>query len=126
MAGVIIAAVSNADANYRIGILLSNGFARTVFMLGLGVAGILAVLVAAGKLPVWSPLVGILISAVPSIGFLMTRQAARGVFFVALVVAGLITLVLASNHAATKSASAGLSIELLTAVVVALLAFFIR
>ena len=126
VAGVIIAAVSNADANYRIGILLSNGFARTVFMLGLGVAGILAVLVAAGKLPVWSPLVGILISAVPSIGFLMTRQAARGVFFVALVVAGLIILVLASNHAATKSASAGLSIELLTAVVVALLAFFIR
>ena len=49
------------------------------------------------------------ISAVPSIGFLMTRQAARGVFFVALVVAGLIILVLASNHAATKSASAGLS-----------------
>ena len=118
--------VSNSDADYRIGILLSNGFARTVFMLGLGVAGILAVLVAAGKLPVWSPLVGILISAVPSIGFLMTRQAARGVFFVALVVAGLIILVLASNHAATQSASAGLAIELLTAVVVALLAFFIR
>ena len=83
-------------------------------------AGILAVLVAAGKLPVWSPLVGILISAVPSIGFLMTRQAARGVFFVALVVAGLIILVLASNHAATRSASAGLALELLTAVVVAL------
>jgi ribose/xylose/arabinose/galactoside ABC-type transport system permease subunit len=126
VAAVIIAAVSNSDADYRIGILLSNGFARSVFMLGLGVAGVLAVLVAAGKLPVWSPLAGILISAVPAVGFLMTRQAARGVFFVSLVVAGLVILVLASNHAATRSASAGLSLELLTAVVLALLAFFIR
>jgi simple sugar transport system permease protein len=56
----------------------------------------------------------------------MTRQAARGVVFVALVVAGLIMLVLASNRAATTSASAGLSIELLTAAALAALAFFIR
>jgi simple sugar transport system permease protein len=123
---VIIAAVSNSDSDNRIGILLSNDVARTVFMIGLAVAGVLAVLVAAGKLPVWSPLAGIFISAVPAIGFLMTRQAARGVFFVALVVAGLIILVLASNRAAAVSASAGLALEMLTAVVVALLAFFIR
>ena len=74
----------------------------------------------------WSPLVGILISAVPSIGFLMTRQAARRRLLRPLVVAGLVILVLASNHAATTSASAGLGLELLTALVVALLAFFIR
>jgi simple sugar transport system permease protein len=123
---VVIAAIFNSDSKAELGVLLSNGFARSVFFLGLAVAGVLAVLVAAGKLPVWAPLVGILISAVPATGFLMTRQAARGVLFVALVVAGLIMLVLASNRAATTSASAGLSIELLTAVVLAALAFFIR
>ena len=97
-----------------------------VFMIGLAVAGVLAVLVVAGKLPVWSPLAGIAISAVPTIGFLMTRQTARAVLFVALAVAGLIILVLASNRAAPRSASAGLAIELLTAGVVVLLAFFVR
>jgi ribose/xylose/arabinose/galactoside ABC-type transport system permease subunit len=123
---VLLAAVFKSDSENELGILLSNGFARGVFLVGLAVAGVLAVLVAAGKLPVWAPLAGILISAVPTIGFLMTRQAARAVLFVALVVAGVVMLVLASNRAATTSASAGLSIELLTAAVVAGLAFFIR
>jgi ribose/xylose/arabinose/galactoside ABC-type transport system permease subunit len=123
---VLVASVFDSSSKTNLGILLSNDFARNVFFLGLGVAGILAVLVAAGRLPVWAPLVGILISAGPATGYLMTRQAARGVVFVALVVAGLVMLVLASNRAATTSASAGLSIELLTAVVLAALAFFIR
>jgi simple sugar transport system permease protein len=123
---IILASAFNSDSENEVGILLNNGFARTVFLLGLGVAGVLAVVVAAGRLPVWSPLLGILISAVPAVGFLMTRQAARGVFFVAFVVAGLIMLVLASNRAALRSASAGLAIELLTAAVVVGLAFFIR
>ena len=56
----------NSDSQNEVGILLNNGFARSVFMIGLAVAGVLAVLVAAGKLPVWSPLAGIAISAVPA------------------------------------------------------------
>jgi ribose/xylose/arabinose/galactoside ABC-type transport system permease subunit len=123
---VILAAAFNADSQNQVGILLNNGFARGVFMIGVGVAGVLAVLVAAGKLPVWSPLAGIVISAVPAVGFLMTRQTARAVVFVGLAVTGLILLVLASNKAAVRSASAGLAIELLTAAAVAVLAFFVR
>ena len=126
VAAVVTAAAFSADSQSEVGILLNNGFARSVFMIGLAVAGVLAVLVVAGKLPVWSPLAGIAISAVPTIGFLMTRQTARAVLFVALAVAGLIILVLASNRAAPRSASAGLAIELLTAGVVVLLAFFVR
>ena len=123
---VVIAAAFNSDSQNEVGIIINNGFSRTVFMTGLAVAGVLAVLVAAGKLPVWSPLAGVAICAVPAIGFLMTRQTARAVMFVALAVAGLIILVLASNHAARRSASAGLAIELLTAAVVVVLAFFVR
>jgi ribose/xylose/arabinose/galactoside ABC-type transport system permease subunit len=126
VAAIIVAAAFDSDSQNAVGILVNNGFSRTVFMIGLAVAGVLAVLVAAGKLPVWSPLAGIAICAVPAIGFLMTRQTARAVIFVALAVAGLIILVLASNRAAGRSASAGLAIELLTALVVALLAFFVR
>jgi ribose/xylose/arabinose/galactoside ABC-type transport system permease subunit len=126
VAAIIVAAGFNSDSQNEVGILLNNGFARSVFVVGLAVGGALAVLVAAGKLPVWSPLIGILICAVPAVGFLMTRQTARAVVFVGFVVAGLIILVLASNRAAPHSAPAGLAIELLTAVVVVVLAFFVR
>jgi ribose/xylose/arabinose/galactoside ABC-type transport system permease subunit len=126
VAAIIVAATFNSDSQNAVGIVINNGFSRAVFMIGLGVAGVLAVLVATGKLPVWSPLVGIAICAVPAIGFLMTRQTARAVIFVALTVAGLIILVMASNKAAGRSASAGLAIELLTALVVVVLAFFVR
>jgi simple sugar transport system permease protein len=123
---VSLAAAFNADSENAVGILFSDAFARGLFVTGLGVGGVLAVLVAAGKVPVWSPLTGIAISAVPAVGFLMTRQGARGVIFVGLAVAGLLFLIVASNRAAVHSASAGLAIELLTAVVVVGLAFFIR
>jgi ribose/xylose/arabinose/galactoside ABC-type transport system permease subunit len=125
-ASVILAAAFNSESENAVGIVISDGFARGLFVIGLGVGGVLAVLVAAGKVPVWSPLAGIAISAVPAVGFLMTRQGARGVIFVGLAVAGLLFLLVASNRAAVHSASAGLAIELLTAVVVVGLAFFIR
>ena len=126
VAAVLVAALFNSDSQNEVGILLNNGFARAVFMIGLGVAGVLAIAVAAGKLPVWSPLAGIAICAVPTIGFLMTRQTARAVIFVALVVAGLIILVLAGNRAAGRSALVRLAIQFLTAGVVVVLAFFVR
>jgi simple sugar transport system permease protein len=126
VAAILVAALFNSDSQNEVGILLNNGFARAVFMIGLGVAGVLAIAVAAGKLPVWSPLAGIAICAVPAIGFLMTRQTARAVIFVALVVAGLIILVLAANKAAERSALARLAIQFLTAGVLVLLAFFVR
>jgi simple sugar transport system permease protein len=125
-AAVVLAAAFNADSENAVGILISDGFARGLFVIGLGVGGVLAILVAAGKVPVWSPLAGVAISAVPAVGFLMTRQGARGVIFVGLAVVGLLFLIVASNRAAVHSASAGLAIELLTAVVVVGLAFFIR
>jgi simple sugar transport system permease protein len=56
----------------------------------------------------------------------MTRQGARAVLFVALSLAGLIMLLVAGVKASDTSASAGLAVELLTALVVAGLAFFIR
>ena len=62
----------------------------------------------------------------PAVGFLMTRQGARAVLFVVLAVAGLLALIVASTRAAAYSASAGLAVELLTAVVVVGLAFFVR
>src|SRR5262249_5619659 len=124
--GVLLAAIFSSSSEARVGILISNGFARALFFIGLAVAGVLAVLVAAGKVPVAAPLVGIGICAIPAVGFLMTRQAARGVAFVALLVAGLVTLVVASNRIDLKSHKAGLAVELLTAAVVVALAFFIR
>jgi ribose/xylose/arabinose/galactoside ABC-type transport system permease subunit len=125
-AAVVLAAAFNPDSQNPVGTLISDGFARGLFVTGLGVGGVLAVLVAAGKVPVWSPLAGIAISAIPAVGFLMTRQGARAVIFVGLAVAGLLFLIVASNRAAVRSASAGLAVELLTAVVVVGLAFFIR
>jgi simple sugar transport system permease protein len=126
VAAILVAGLFDSDSQNEVGILLNNGFARSVFMIGLAVAGVLAITVAAGKLPVWSPLVGIAICAVPAIGFLMTRQTARAVIFVALVVAGLIILVLAGNKAAAQSALARLAIQFLTAGVLVVLAFFVR
>ena len=125
-ASVILAAMFNPDSQNAVGTLISDGFARSLFAIGLGVAGVLAVLVAAGKVPVWSPLAGVVIAAIPAVGFLMTRQGARAVLFVGLAVAGLLFLIVASSRAAAYSASAGLVVELFTAVVVAGLAFFIR
>jgi ribose/xylose/arabinose/galactoside ABC-type transport system permease subunit len=125
-ASIVLAAMFNPDSENRVGILFSDGFARALFVIGIGVGGVLAVLVAAGKLPVWSPLAGIAISAIPAVGYLMTRQGARSVIFVGLAVAGILCLIVASNRAAVKSASAGLAVELFTAVVVVGLAFFIR
>jgi ribose/xylose/arabinose/galactoside ABC-type transport system permease subunit len=125
-ASVILAAAFNPNSSNAVGILVSDGFSRGLFVTGLGVGGVLAVLVAAGKVPVWSPLVGIGISAIPAVGFLMTRQGARAVLFVTLAIIGLLFLIVASNRAAVHSASAGLAVELFTAVVVVGLAFFIR
>jgi Branched-chain amino acid transport system / permease component len=125
-AAVVLAAMFNPDSQNSVGTLLSDGFARGLFVIGIGVAGVLAVLVAAGKVPVWSPLAGVVISAIPAVGFLMTRQGARAVLFVGLAVAGLLLMIVASSRAARYSASAGLAVELLTAIVVAGLAFFIR
>jgi ribose/xylose/arabinose/galactoside ABC-type transport system permease subunit len=123
---VLIAIALNPESRNPVGILVSDEFARICFVIGIAVAGGLAVLVAAGRLPIFMPLVGIGISAVPAIGFLMTRQGARSVLFVVLALAGLLTLIVASTRAAATSASAGLAVELLTAVVFAGLAFFVR
>jgi ribose/xylose/arabinose/galactoside ABC-type transport system permease subunit len=126
VAGVILAELFNPDSANAVGLLFSDELSRALFAIGLGCAGVLAILVAAGKLPVWSPLAGIAICAIPAVGYLMTRQAARAVLFVALVIAGVIALIVASTRAAATSASAGLAIELLTSLVVVGLAFFIR
>jgi ribose/xylose/arabinose/galactoside ABC-type transport system permease subunit len=123
---VIVAMALNPDSENPVGILISDGFARICFVIGIAVAGVLAVLVAAGRLPVFMPLAGIAISAVPAVGFLMTRQGARSVLFVLLALSGLLMLVVASTRAAASSASAGLAVELLTAIVFAGLAFFVR
>jgi ribose/xylose/arabinose/galactoside ABC-type transport system permease subunit len=126
VAAVILAAVFNPDSRNEVGVLLSDGFGRSLFAIGLAVAGVLAVLVAAGKIPVWSPLLGVAIGAIPGVGYLMTRQAARAVLFIGLAAAGVIMLTVASSRAAAYSASAGLALELFTALVVTGLAFFIR
>ncbi|MBA3604423.1 MAG: hypothetical protein H0W46_00320, partial [Acidimicrobiia bacterium] len=123
---VLLAAFFDSSSNDNVGLLVTIEFSRSMFVAGIGVAGVLAVLVVAGRLPVWSPLLGILICAVPGVGYLMTRQAARSVIFVVLVVAGLVALLVASTRAAAGSASAGLAVELLTSVVLVGLAFFIR
>jgi len=107
-------------------LLVTIEFSRSMFVAGIGVAGVLAVLAVAGRVPVWTPLLGIVICAVPGVGYLMTRQAARSVIFVVLAVAGLVALLVASTRAAAWSASAGLAVELLTSVVLIGLAFFIR
>jgi ribose/xylose/arabinose/galactoside ABC-type transport system permease subunit len=123
---VVLALLFDPNSNNAVGVLGSDGFGRTLFTIGLGLAGVLAILVVAGKLPVWAPLVGVAIGAIPGVGYLMTRQAARAVLFVGLAAAGVIMLIVASSRAAAHSASAGLALELFTALVVAGLAFFIR
>ena len=124
--GIVIAALTNADSTSSVGVLVSDAFGRALLAIGLGLTGVLAILVAAGKVPVWSPLAGMIVAAIPAVGYLMTRQGARAVIFVGLAVAGVIMLLVAGVRAADTSASAGLVVELLTAFVVAGLAFFIR
>ena len=124
--GVVIAAAADPESGGALGVLVSDSFGRTLLAIGIGLAGILAIAVAAGKLTVWWPLAGMAIAAIPAVGYLMTRQGARAVLFVGLVVVGLIALLVAGRRAAMTSASAGLVVELLTAVVVAGVAFFIR
>jgi len=126
VAGVLVAIFANPDSENAVGLLVSDSFSRTLFAAGLGIAGLLAIVVAAGKLPVWAPLLGVAVSAIPAVGFLMTRQGARAVIFVGLALVGLVALLVAGRRAAATSASAGLVIELLTAIVVTGLAFFIR
>jgi ribose/xylose/arabinose/galactoside ABC-type transport system permease subunit len=131
--GVVLVAVAvglatafDPSSESSVGLIGSDGFSRGLFAVGLGVAGVLAIGVAAGKLPIWSPLAGVVLSAIPAVGYLMTRQAARGVIFVTLTVVGLLLLIVASNRAAAHSASGGLAVELFTALVVVGMAFFIR
>ncbi|MGI9052294.1 MAG: ABC transporter permease, partial [Ilumatobacteraceae bacterium] len=77
VAGVVVALLLNPDSGSPVGLLISDGFSRALFAAGLGIAGLLAIFVAAGKLPVWAPLVGLAVSAIPAVGYLMTQQGAR-------------------------------------------------
>ena len=51
VAAVVVAWRSNPDSENAVGILVSDEFARICFVIGLAVAGVLAVLVAAGRYP---------------------------------------------------------------------------
>ena len=124
--GSVLTAVFDAKSDKPVDFFFGSGFSRTLFVLGIGVAGVLALLVAAGKLPMLAPLAGIGISALPAIGFLMTRQAARSVVFVVLVVGGIIALLLAEGHAAKRGKLGALVVSAITTAAVVGVAFFIR
>ena len=118
--GVVLALVMDSGDSDRLG-FLGGAPGRAVFAIGIGVAGVLAVLVAMGRIRMVHPLIGAAIMFVPAVSFLVTGQAARVLLFGGLAGAGV--LLLASS---ARRSRMPLAISLLSAVAVVVLAFFIQ
>ena len=118
--GVLVALLMDAGDTDQLG-FLSGPAGRTVFAIGIAVAGVLAVLAAMGRIGMTYPLIGAAIMFIPTISFLVTGQAARVLLFGGLAGAGV--LLLASSAGRSRMPVA---LSLLSAVAVVVLAFFIQ
>ena len=130
---VVIAAVMDAFNEDNIGVL-SGGAQRTIFFIGIGLMGLLALVTVSGRpvpgmgrpLPDTAPVIGAVIAAIPAVSFMVTVQAARALLFVAAAIAGLLALSSAARRARASSSVMGFGISMLTAVAIAGLALFIQ
>ncbi|MFV2039000.1 MAG: ABC transporter permease [Acidimicrobiales bacterium] len=104
----------------------SGSTGRTIFFLGIGLMGILAVFAASGRITQGAPVIGAGIMAVPAISFLITMQAARALLFTGFALAGAGALRSAARRTRSTSSSASFAISILTAAAVAGVALFIR
>ena len=118
--GVLVALLMDAGDTDQLG-FLSGPAGRTVFAIGIAVAGVLAVLAAMGRIRMTYPLIGAAIMFIPTISFMVTSQAARVLLFGGLAGAGV--LLLASS---ARRSRMPVVLSLLSAVAVAVLAFFIQ
>ena len=118
--GVLIALLMDSENTDQLG-FLSGASGRTVFAIGIAVAGVLAVLAAMGRIRMTYPLIGAAIMFVPTVSFLVTGQAARVLLFGGLAGAGV--LLLASSAGRSRMP---LALSMLSAVAVVGLAFFIQ
>lgn len=101
--------------------LLGGSLGRFVFAAGIGIVGVLAVLVATGKLRDWYPTVGLIIVALPTLSYMLTIQATRAILFGGLAVVGILTFAAVAGR--TRPA---LLIPFAMSIAVVILAFFIR
>ena len=118
--GVVIALLMDSGNTERLG-FLPGAAGRTVFAIGIAVAGVLAVLAAMGRIRMTYPLIGAAIMFIPTVSFLVTGQAARVLLFGGLAGAGV--LLLASSAGRSRMP---LVFSLLSAVALVVLAFFIQ
>ena len=118
--GVVLALVMDSGDSDRLG-FLGGAPGRAVFAIGIAVAGVLAVLVAMGRIRTVYPLIGAAIMFVPAVSFLVTGQGARVLLFGGLVGAGVLLLMAAAGRSRMP-----LAISLLSAVAVVLVAFFVQ
>ena len=118
--GVLVALLMDAGDTDQLG-FLSGPAGRTVFAIGIAVAGVLAVLAAMGRIRMTYPLIGAAIMFIPTISFMVTGQAARVLLFGGLAGAGV--LLLASS---ARRSRMPVVLSLLSAVAVVVLAFFIQ
>ena len=132
---LVIAAVMDATNEGQLD-FLGGAAGRSVFFLGMGVMGVLAVLTVSGRIgpdvPILgrlgqgAPVLGAGISAVPAISFLVTVQAARAILFIGFAIAGVLAITEASRRARSASTTMAFVFSMLTASSIAVMAFFIR
>ena len=118
--GVLVALLMDAENTERLG-FLPGAAGRTVFAIGIAVAGVLAVLAAMGRIRMTYPLVGAVIMFIPTVSFLVTGQGARVLLFGGLAGVGVMLLASAAGRSRMP-----LAVSLLSAVAVVGLAFFIQ
>ena len=118
--GLLIAVLMDSDNSSSLG-FLGGGPGRAVFGIGIGVAGVLAVLAAMGRIRIEYPAIGAVIALIPAVSFLVTGQGARALLFGGLAGAGILLMTGAANRARSP-----LAISLLTSVAIAGIAFFIQ
>ena len=100
---------------------LPGAAGRTVFALGVGATGVLAVLAAVGRLGGGWAGIAAAATILPAISFMMTVQAFRAVLFGGLALLGLLLLTLAANRFRL-----GVAVSGLMSLMIVVLAFFIQ
>ncbi len=120
VAAILVALIMDSTNSDQLG-FLGGGAGRAVLALGIGATGVAAVLAVLGRLSERYAFIGAVVTLVPAVSFMMTVQAARAVLFGGLALAGVTLFTMAGAGSRMSTAMSGL-----TAVAIAVLAFFIQ
>jgi len=120
VAAILIALIMDSTNSDQLA-FLGGGAGRAVLALGIGATGVAAVLAVVGRLSERYAFIGAVVTLVPAVSFMMTVQAARAVLFGGLALAGVTLFTMAGAGSRMRTAMSGL-----TAVAIAVLAFFIQ